>query len=173
MTDPITFQSTKPTSLSFNHQGKEIFSFQADGSFELGPGWDGVDDAAKKLFECMFNYAGELFKTQADEIERLRLENERLRKMFGEMPAAWSDKINQTAKAALKQENRPALEWQPIKTYDAYKRKPKGPCIFWYAESVATRVNGTHLPAMVADARIQGRRECTHWAKIIPPKEQE
>ena len=40
----------------------------------------------------------------ASEIEQLRLENERLRKMFGEMPAAWSDKINQAAEAALKQE---------------------------------------------------------------------
>jgi len=74
MTDDkvLEFHKLEPTAFTWTFNNEEICRLNADGTFEHGPAWKGMDDAAKKMFEHMSQYAGTKFKSQKDEIALLR-----------------------------------------------------------------------------------------------------
>lgn len=59
------------------------------------------------------------------------------------------------------------MEWQPIETYDALKKKPDH-AVFWFEEVEHERKYAS-LPATARTERDMGRRVCTHWFKFDPP----
>ena len=60
------------------------------------------------------------------------------------------------------------MNWQPIETYDAMKKKPKL-CVFWFKDMPQGK-NYT-LPAIAVLDRHFGSRVCVHWIELPePPK---
>jgi hypothetical protein len=60
------------------------------------------------------------------------------------------------------------MNWQPIETYDALKKKPKHAMFLFRRESRGGRGDFV-LEQTIQPARIYGLRVCTHWIELPPP----
>jgi len=61
------------------------------------------------------------------------------------------------------------MEWQPIETYDALKKKPKF-CAFYVRESIHPTKGYCDLIAMISTERYFGKRVVSHWVELGEPK---
>ena len=62
------------------------------------------------------------------------------------------------------------MDWQPIETYDALKKKPPL-AVFWFEATQPNRPGGHHLYAIANLSRVMGSRICTHWTPLPDPPE--
>jgi hypothetical protein len=58
------------------------------------------------------------------------------------------------------------MNWQPIETYDALKKKPKLAAFYFVAEGTVRGRSGPRLFFTVQLTRNFGSRVCTHWCPL-------
>jgi hypothetical protein len=58
------------------------------------------------------------------------------------------------------------MNWQPIETYDALKKKPKLAAFYFAAEGTMRGSNRPKWSATVQFTRVYGFRICTHWCPL-------
>jgi hypothetical protein len=62
------------------------------------------------------------------------------------------------------------MNWQPIETYDAMKKKPKLAAFYFKGEGTLRKATRGRTPfklePAVALSRVFGLRTCTHWCPL-------